>query len=248
MFKTVIIEDDRQQVRSLKKLISEYCPRLEVVGEAYDMPSAHKLIKRLSPDLLLLDIVLHKSTAFDLLEKLQPFDFEVIFMTAYEKHILKAIKFSPVDYLIKPIDAQELQVASRKAIQKITSRYINNQLNTLLMNVKTVQSNLNQKIAVPTVEGFVFVQINEIIRCEAKGAYTCIYTSKKEKITASRNIKEYENILPESNFFRVHNSHLININRIARYNKGRGGTITMEDGTQIEVASRRRAEFLSRFQ
>ena len=99
-----------------------------------------------------------------------------------------------------------------------------------------------------TLEGFVFILMEDIIRCEANGTYTYIFTTKKEKITASRNIKEYEDILPKLNFFRIHNSHLINTNRILRYNKGRGGTVTMEDGTQLEVASRRRSDFLNMFQ
>jgi two-component system LytT family response regulator len=104
------------------------------------------------------------------------------------------------------------------------------------------------KIAIPTVEGYVFIHMQDIIRCEANGSYTCIHTTKKEKIIASKNIKEYESVLPQNLFFRIHNSHLVNINRMLKYNKGRGGTVIMEDGTEIEVASRRRADFINFFQ
>jgi two-component system LytT family response regulator len=247
MYRTIIVEDDVKHIRSLKKMVHEHCPQIEIVGEAKNVTDAYKLINELGPDLVFLDIILHKQTAFDLLDKLMPFDFEVIFITSYEKYTLKAIKYAALDYLIKPLVVKELQAATKKAVKRIFEKYVNHQLDLLMTNVKAVQNNLNQKIAVPTVEGFVFIQMQDIIRCEAHGAYTYIFTNKKDKVIASKNIKEYEEILPKNFFFRIHNSHLININRMLRYNKGRGGTVTMEDGTQIEVASRRRGEFLKLF-
>lgn len=248
MFKTIIVEDEVKHIRSLKKMVNEHCPQINIIGEAKNVTDAYKLITELEPDLVFLDILLDKQTAFDLLDKLIPFDFEVIFITAFEKYTLKAIKYSALDYLIKPLVVKDLQTATKKAVKRISEKYVNHQLDLLMSNVKAVQSNLNQKIAVPTVEGFVFIQMQDIIRCEAHGAYTYIFTNKKDKIIASKNIKEYEDILPKNYFFRIHNSHLVNINRMLRYNKGRGGTVTMEDGTQIEVASRRRGEFLNMFQ
>jgi two-component system LytT family response regulator len=248
MFRTVIVEDEIKHLKSLKKQLSDYCPQINVVGEARDIKSAINVITETNPDLVLLDIVLPDGKAFELLDKLMPVNFEIIFVTAHDAHSIKAIKYSALDYLLKPVDTKELQTATQKAIQKISGKYVNQQLDLLLTNINTVQQNILQKIAVPTVEGFVFIEMNDIIRCEANGAYTYIYTSKKDIIIASKNIKEYEESLPKSNFFRIHNSHLVNINRMLRYNKGRGGTVTMEDGTQIEVASRRRGEFLNMFQ
>ncbi len=248
MFRAVIVEDEIQYIRSLKKLLKENCPQIEVVGEAKDIRSAHKMINELNPDLVFMDIVLNQSNAFDLLDKMLPLNFEIIFITKHESYTLKAIKYNALDYLIKPVDPLELQQAGRKAIQKITTKYLNQQLDLLMSNIRDTQQGNSRKIAIPTVEGFVFINMFDIIRCEANGAYTLIFTNKKEKITASRNIKEYEDVLPKSQFFRIHNSHLVNINRILRYNKGRGGTVTMEDGTQIEVASRRRNEFINMFQ
>jgi two-component system LytT family response regulator len=248
MFNTVIIEDDLKQVAEIKKIVNQHCPQIELIGEAYDIESGYSLIKELKPDLILLDIVMPSGTGFDLLDKLMPFDFEVIFITKHESHSFKAIKYSALDYILKPVNIQELKKASEKAIKKITAKYMKQQLDLLMTNIKNVQTSLSQKIAVPTTGGFVFILLHDIVRCEANGSYTIIYVGKKEKIMASKNIKEYESILPKTHFFRIHNSHLVNINRILRYNKGRGGSVTMEDGTEIEVATRRRSDFLNLFQ
>ena len=248
MFKTIIVEDEEKYTRILKKMLQENCPQIEIVGEASDIESAFELINETNPDLVLLDIVLPNGTAFDLLDRLMPINFEIIFITSYDSYSFKAIKYSALDYLLKPVNIKELQTATKKAIKKISGKYINQQLDLLMSNIKTVQNNKNHKLAVPTVEGFVFILMIDIIRCEAKGTYTYIYTKNKEIIISSKNIKEYEELLPKLNFFRIHNSHLINTDRILRYNKGRGGTVTMEDGTQIEVASRRRSDFLNMFQ
>lgn len=248
MFNTVIIEDELNQVLEIKKIVNIHCPQLELIGEAYDIESGFKLINELKPDLILLDVVMPSGTGFDLLDKLMPFDFEVIFVTKHESHSFKAIKYAALDYILKPISILEMKNAAEKAIKKITARYMKQQLDLLMSNIKNVQTSLSQKIAVPTTGGFVFILLHDIIRCEANGSYTIIHVGKNEKIIASKNIKEYEALLPKTHFFRIHNSHLVNINRILRYNKGRGGSVTMEDGTEIEVATRRRSDFINLFQ
>lgn len=248
MFKTIIVEDNEEHVHGIKKIVINNCPQLELVGVANDIDSAYNLIVDKKPDLVLLDIVLQKNTAFELLDKLMPIDFEIIFITTYDKYSLKAIKYATLDYLIKPVDPNELELATKKAIKKIIAKHANNQLDILMSNVKAFQYSVNLKIAVPTLEGYVFIEIMDIIRCEANGAYTYIFLNNKSTIIASKNIKEYEDLLPKRFFFRIHNSHLVNINRMQRYTKGRGGTVTMEDGSQIEVASRRRDDFLKMFQ
>ncbi len=248
MFKVIIVEDNEKHIQELKKIFFENCPQFDLVGEARDIDAAYNLIIDIKPDLVLLDIFLINNSAFDLLDKLMPVDFEIIFITTHEKYSLKAIKYDALDYLIKPVDPNELELASKKAIKKIIGKLANEQLDLLMSNVKSVHNNLNQKIAIPTLEGYVFIEIKDIVRCEANGSYTYIFTSDNSKIIASKNIKEYEDQLPKRVFFRIHNSHLVNINKMKSYSKGRGGTVTMEDGTQIEVASRRRAEFLKMFQ
>ena len=246
MYKTIIVDDEPKNMRILKKLLQDYCPQISIIGEAGDVNAAHKIITELNPEIVLLDIEMPYGNAFDLLDKLMPVKFEVIFITAYNNYSIKAFRYTAVDYLLKPVDIRELQDATQKAINRITANRINEHVSLLLSNLKD-NANSNPKIAVPTPEGYVFVHIEDIIRCESNGAYTYIYTVKKERVVASKNIKEYEEILPKTNFFRIHNSHLVNLNRILRYNKGRGGTVTMEDGTELEVASRRRTEFLDNF-
>ena len=226
MYKTIIVDDEPKNMRILKKLLQDYCPQISIIGEAGDVNAAHKIITELNPEIVLLDIEMPYGNAFDLLDKLMPVKFEVIFITAYNNYSIKAFRYSAVDYLLKPVDIRELQDATQKAINRITANRINEHVSLLLSNLKD-NANSNPKIAVPTPEGYVFVHIDDIIRCESNGAYTYIYTVKKEKVVASKNIKEYEEILPKTNFFRIHNSHLVNLNRILRYNKGRGGTVTM---------------------
>ncbi|MFT3907916.1 MAG: LytTR family DNA-binding domain-containing protein [Ferruginibacter sp.] len=245
-FRTVIVDDEPKNLRILQKLLSEFCPQIQVIGEAGDVKKAFQVIKELKPDLVILDIEMPYGNAFDLLDSLMPIDFEVIFITAFDNYSLKAFKYSALDYLLKPVDISDLQAATNKAIQRIAGKNINQQVALLLSNFKNTQNNL-QKIAIPTMDGFVFMNVEDIIRCESNAAYTYIYTVRNEKIVASKNIKEYEELLPSSIFCRIHNSHLVNLNRIKKYSKGRGGTVIMEDGVILEVASRRRDDFLAKF-
>jgi two-component system LytT family response regulator len=248
MFKTVIVESDVKQLNILKKILINSSPQINIVGEVTELSKASDVILNTSPDLVIINLLSQQKKYFDLLEALMPIDFEIIFISNNEKSSLKAIKYNPIDYLISPIKQNELQNAIKKAIQKITDKYVSQQLELLLSNIKSAKNINLHKIAVPTLEGFIFIELDHIIRCEANGAYTIIYTTNKQKILASKSIKEYEEILPSYQFFRIHNSHLVNINRMMKYNKGRGGSVTMEDGTQIEVASRRRSDFLKMFQ
>jgi two-component system, LytTR family, response regulator len=244
--RALIIDDEPKNVRILKKLLEDYCPQAEVCGDAGDAKSAFTAIKTLKPDLVFLDIEMPYGNAFDLLDKLLPVDFEIIFITAFDDYTLKAFKYSALDYLLKPVDIDELKAAVKKAAEKISGKSINQQLGNLLSNLKNNQAVL-QKIALPAADGIVFINVEEIVRCEASGNYTIIYADSKEKITASKTIKEYEDLLPPGIFCRIHHSHIINLNRIKKYHRGRGGFVVMDDGTSIEVASRRRDEFLAKF-
>jgi two-component system, LytTR family, response regulator len=244
--RSLIIDDEPKNVRILKKLLEDYCPQVEVIGDADDAKMAYSTIRELKPELVFLDIEMPYGNAFDLLDKLLPIDFEIIFITAFDDYSLKAFKYSALDYLLKPVDIEELKAAVKKASEKITGKNINLQLGNLLSNLKNSQVTL-QKIALPHADGIVFINVEEIIRCEANGNYTIIYADSKEKITASKTIKDYEELLPPGIFCRIHNSHIINLNRIKKYHRGRGGFVVMDDGTSIEVASRRRDEFLAKF-
>lgn len=248
MYKTVIVEGEGKQLVSLRKIINENYPLIDIAGEVTDIRSVQKVISVLKPDLVILNTHLSRVSIFKFLESLSNIEFECIFMSKDDSCSLKAIKYNAVDYLVKPFRSSDLEMAIQKAIQKITKKSIAIQKDLIVGHIHNLTNNNMNKIAIPTLEGFVFIHMEEIIRFESNGTYTYIFTSKKEKIIASKNIKEFEEMLPKTRFFRVHNSHLVNINRLLKYNKGRGGTITMEDGTQIEVASRRRNQFLNLFQ
>jgi len=247
MFKVVLVEEDSKNIRWIKKNIQDNFPGLTVEGEAKELTKAIDLILKIKPDLIIIDALVNNKSVFSILEEIKHLDFEIIFVTSHKKYSLEAIKYNAVDFLIKPLVKEDFCIALEKSIKKMTAKLINQELKLMISNIKNVQHN-NVKLAIPTIKGFIFLFIDEIIRCEANGAYTIIYTTKKEKITASKSLKEYEESLPTNRFYRIHNSHLINIDKVTQYNKGRGGYVIMEDGMQIEVAIRRRNSFLSIFQ
>lgn len=245
MIKTVLVDDETDSIKVLQRLLSAYCPEVIVVGKADGVETALHVIQTTKPDLVILDIEMTHGNAFDLLNQLQPIEFQVIFVTAFDNYAIRAFKYSAVDYLLKPVDIDDLRSAVERASRKVQGRSFIDQMETLLYNVETFQLT-QQKMAVPTLTGLVFIPIKDIMRFEAKGSYTSIYLTNTEEIVATRNIKEYEDLLPDAIFCRVHNSHIINLHKIQKYHKGRGGYIIMEDGSNIEVASRRREEFLRR--
>jgi len=242
--RTLIVEDEPKNIKILQKFISDYLPTLEIVGEAHDAESAENLYNNLHPDLMLLDIQLREGTAFDFLDKIMPVRCAIIFITAYDNYALKAFKYSAIDYLLKPVNIAELRAAIKKVEDKMTYEKLNVQLKQLLENINNP---INAKVALPTDGKLIFVNTNEIIYCKALGTRTTVHSLNNKVFTTSKTIGEFEEILPEKTFFRIHNSYLININSITKYIKGRGGFIEMQDGTRIEVAARRRDEFLSRF-
>jgi two-component system LytT family response regulator len=245
MIRTVLVDDEIDSIRVLQRLLEDYCPEVAIVGKADGVEIGVHVIQSTKPDLVFLDIEMTQGNAFDLLNQLQPVDFQVIFVTAFDNYAIRAFKYSAVDYLLKPIDIDDLRNALDRVTQKTQGKSLLNQMETLLYNVETFQLT-QQKMAVPTLTGLVFIPIKDIMRFEAKGSYTTIFLNNSEQIIATRNIKEYEDLLPAAIFCRIHNSHIVNLHKIRKYHKGRGGYVIMEDGTNIEVASRRREEFLQR--
>ncbi|MFI5187352.1 MAG: LytR/AlgR family response regulator transcription factor, partial [Chitinophagales bacterium] len=243
---TVIIDDEPRNIKVLKNMLKEFCPQINLTGEADNANTGKTLILEKKPALVFLDIEMPFGNGFDLLNDLMPVDFEVIFVTAFDKYLLQALKYSALDFLLKPVNIEELKNAVKNAEARIQKNSINQQLHILLDNFKKQESGL-KKIAIPTSEGFDFISISDIIRCEAMGSYTKIYISNSRTVLVSKPLKDYEGLLPEDIFFRIHNSHLINLNHIKKYSRGRGGSVELEDGSVIEVATRRKEEFLKRF-
>jgi two-component system LytT family response regulator len=186
-----------------------------------------------------------QGNAFDLLNQLLPLTFQVIFVTAFDNYAIRAFKYSAVDYLLKPVDIDDLRDAIARVKEEPETKDLAEQMKILLNNVGMLHL-AQQKMAIPTVTGLNFVPVQDILRFEAKGNYTIIYLATGDTVMATRTIREYEEVLPENIFCRIHSSHIINLTRIEKYQKGRGGSVLMEDGTAIEVAARRREEFLRR--
>jgi two-component system LytT family response regulator len=244
MIRTLIVDDEPKNIRILRGLLQSYCPRVHIIGEADGFHKALELIDSLKPDLLFLDIEMPYGNAFDLLEKIMPVKFEIIFVTAFDEYALKAFKYSALDYLLKPVNIDELKTAVSKAEQKLEQKNINSQLNNLISNFKKTELH---KIALPLLEGLIFVPVPEITYLHAKGSYTDVHLQSGEVYTTARTIKDYDDMLSPDTFCRVHHSYLINVNHVKKYSKGRGGLLEMEDGALIEVSIRRKEEFLSRF-
>jgi two-component system LytT family response regulator len=247
MIKAVLVDDDPKNITILKTLLQELPLDIEVVGEAVNVEEASKLIPLLNPNLVFLDIEMPFGNAFDLLDKLKPVEFEIIFITAFDEYSLKAFRYSALDYLLKPVDIDDLQVAVERAEKKIALKSINGQLSNLLLNLNKPASSIT-RIAMPVKEGFDFIGINEIISCQSKNYCTLVHTQSGKKYICDRTIKEYEDLLPENSFFRIHHSYIVNVNFIRKFFKeGRGGYLELSDGTTVPVASRRKDIFLSKF-
>jgi len=243
MIRTVLVDDEIDSIRVLQKLLESFCPQVAIVGTANGVETALQVIRETDPDLVFLDIEMAQGNAFDLLNQLQPLSFQFIFVTAFDDYAIRAFKYSAVDYLLKPVDIDDLRSAISRVQERPLEKDLTQKMRTLLEHMGSLQMS-QQKMAIPTITGLMFVPVQEILRFEAKGNYTTIVMANNDTILATKTIKDYEEALPEAIFYRIHNSHIINLSRIREYQKGRGGSVVMEDGTVIEVASRRREEFL----
>jgi two-component system, LytTR family, response regulator len=246
MIDTIIIDDETHCIDHLAGLLSTYCGSLiRLAGSAGTVEDGWRMILDLQPQLLFLDIQLHGETSFKLLDRFPMIDFDIIFVTAFEKYAIQAFKFSAIDYLLKPVDPDDLRQAVARLQQKRSKEEIAKRFETLFYNLKNGPG-MPRRITVPTVKGLEFLPVQEIIRCESHINYTSIFLTNGQKLTVARTLKEFEELLTEHNFYRVHNSHLINLAWIKSYNKGKGGSVSMTDNTEIEVSTRRKDELLKR--
>jgi two-component system, LytTR family, response regulator len=244
--KTILVDDEPGNIITLRELLKTYCPFIAVAGVAEDILQAEQLIKKEQPALVMLDIEMPYGNGFDLLEKLRPATFEVIFVTAFDNYAIRAFKYAAVDYILKPVNITELQEAVEKVRRRLSEKGVNAKIELLLSTLKPAQADLN-KIAFPTADGLQFEHHENIVFIEANGSYATIHLVGGHRYLVSKNVGEIEQVLPTVDFCRVHNSFIINIRHIRKYHKGRGGYVVMEDGTSIEVAARKKDEFLSRF-
>lgn len=242
--KLIIVEDEVRNRELLRKMVELYCPEVSLVGEAASVADAVSLIRSARPDIILMDIELHPDTCFDIFPQLDDLDFEVIFTTAYKDYAIEAIKVGALDYLLKPINKKELQHAIRKAVQERSGgNNDSRELLQVLQQLKTPQKS-SPRISLHTTEGILYAEVEDIVRCEAKGAYTAIHFKDKTTHIASKTLKDYELQLQPHQFLRVHNSHLINLLQVSRYLKADGGSILLKDGSEVPVSASHKDVFL----
>ena len=235
---TAAIVDDVAQARAtLKEDLAAYCPNIEIIGEADGVVTGSKLLNKIKPDVVFLDIQLQDGTGFDILEILGSISFQVIFTTASDEFAIKAFKFSAVDYLLKPIDPDELIVAVQK-VSKVNNSTQENY--DLLLNTVKEQS-APKRMALHTLEKIHVTDIADIVRCESNGNYTTFYFKDGQKLLVTKTLKEYDQMLSEYKFARVHQSHLINAQQIKEFVKVDGGYIVMRDGSKIPVSLRKKS-------
>jgi two-component system, LytTR family, response regulator len=243
MINVIIVDDELHCRTSLDALIVKNFPELSIKAICKSPGEGILAIKGYHPDLVFLDVEMPPSTGFEMLQQLDEINFEVIFTTAYEKYAMQAIKFSAMDYLLKPIGKDDLAVAILRVKEKKLHEKSAKKMEALFENVKSIQ-NPSKKIVLPATNGIELVYLQDIIRLDSNGNYTTFYLKNKQKIVVSKSIKEYEEMLEEVHFFRVHNSHIINLHYVKNYIKGEGGIVKMEDGSEIDVSRRRKDDFL----
>lgn len=250
--KAIIVDDEQHCIDALQTMLQKKCPEVTVLGGVNSVKEAKELIMEVQPDVVFLDVEMPHQNGFELLKMFDKITFDVIFTTAYEQYALKAIKFNALDYLLKPFSVKELQDAIQKCVSRRTAAGNSTQpemntspLEVFLQNMKTLHQT-HKKIALPTINGLVFMPVQNIVRCESTGNYTRIFFTDKKNLMVSRPLKEFEELLTDVDFFRVHNSHLINLQQMQSYIQGEGGFALMSDGTQVEISRRRKADFLKK--
>lgn len=242
MLRSIIVDDEPDAVNFIQSLTDTYCPEIEVVGKAYSAMEGTRLIRDLNPDLVFLDVEMPHGSGFDLLANFRQKSFDVIFITAFNHYAIKAIKFSAVDYILKPININEFLEAVRKVIESRSEKAtMHGNFETLFENLR---SSLPHKLAIPTSDGMEYLNTNEIIRIEADRSYSMFYMTNGRRFLVSKNLKEYQEMLSDLHFFRVHNSHLINLDYVKKYYRHDGGYVEMTDGSTVAISRNKKDLFL----
>ena len=246
MIKAIIVDDESNCCEILATMLERYCQQVKVADICYSGEAALKSIIELNPDIVFLDIEMPHMNGFELLEKLQFVSFKLIFTTSYDQYAIKAIRFSALDYLLKPIDREELQNAVKKAMQEL-DRPMPQQFEVLMQKWKRT-GNGHQKIALPTMEGLLLIAIDNIISCASERNYTILYLKEKQKLVISRPLKEMEELLEDHSFLRVHHSYMVNLKEINKYVRGEGGYLIMSDGSVVDISRSKKDLLVSKLQ
>jgi two-component system LytT family response regulator len=234
----VIIDDEKSARETLKAMIDLYCPGVKILGEADGIEAGRELILRLNPELIFLDVEMPTGTGFDLIKGMDNVSAQIIFTTAYAHYAINAIKLPALDYLLKPVNRQELIAAVAKMKRKEPA--LQHEVLDLLKQQLDSKKEQSERLVITSLQGFEVIKISDILYCEGERNYTTFHLNNKEALLSSKTLKEYEMMLPSTTFIRVHQSYLVNINYVKRYLKGRGGTLIMANGKNIEVSKNKK--------
>jgi len=243
--KAILVDDEPDGIRTLKKMLESHCPNVEVAATCSNAVMAKQELERVRPDVVFLDIQMPGKSGLDLLTEMPEKEFEVIFVTAHNEYMLQALQYSAADYLLKPVDEDRLI----EAVQRVETRIQAEKkewTETLMHNLNKAGSPSEMKLCLPTLKGFIVVKLDDIIYCEAERSYTIFHLDGKRTVTVSKSLIEYDNLLQETQFFRIHKSFLVNLNHIKEYQRGEGGLVIMNDNAEIEVSRRKKEFFLNR--
>lgn len=246
LIKTILVDDERRLLDSLKMMLEKHCPELDIIACCQHSEEAIIQIKKMKPQLVFMDISMPGKNGFEVLNELKGLDFKIIFVTAHNEFSIRAFKYSAVDYLLKPVDEEELILAVNKVEKSIGEEPKHMDLSALLHNITPGISNQNNKICLGTLTGFQVVLVSDIVYCKAEGNYTNFYLTDKKNILVSRPIIDFDNMLSENDFLRIHKSYMVNLHHIKEYRRGDGGTVIMYSGEEIDVSRRKKDLFLEK--
>jgi two-component system, LytTR family, response regulator len=244
--KAILIDDEPRGISSLQKLLQINCPNVDVIGSSTEVNEAINMIRKLLPDIIFLDIAMPVKNGFELLKELNDLNFEVIFVTAHNQFMIEAFHFSAVDYLLKPVEDNLLIEAVNRAKKRIELKSGHKQIETLLHNLQQKRPAHKMRICIPSLKGFQVVELDDILYAESYGNYTNLYIQNKPMICTSKPMHEYEKLLEDAGFVRIHKSVLVNLLHVKEYLRGEGGSVILSNGHEVEVARRKKDIFLSK--
>ncbi len=242
--RAIIVDDEELCRDTLRRHLDKHCPAIQIVAECGSVAESLDAIPANNPDLVFLDIMLPDGTGFEILERIEQLTFKVIFTSAHDEYAIRAIRFSALDYLLKPVCIDELVAAVEKVGQTSTPATAQTTQIRLLRENLGHTSDGDMQMALPTIDGFNFVTLSDIVSCEAKRNYTECVTCQGEVLLVCRTLKEFEELLSDRGFFRIHHSHIINLKHLRKYVRGKGGYVVMSTGREFEVSVRRRESFI----
>lgn len=242
--KAILVDDEPDGIKTLQKMLGLHCPSVSIAATCNSAVAARQQIDALKPDVVFLDIQMPGKSGIDMIAELASRNFEIIFVTAHNEYMLQALQYSAADYLLKPVDEDRLTEAVERAEKRLQEGKKEELTETLLYNISKAGQPSEMRLCLPTMKGFMILKLEDIVYCEAERSYTIFHLEDKKTVTVSKPLIEYENILDNTHFFRIHKSFLINLRHVKEYQRGEGGTVIMSNNAEIEVSRRKKEQFL----